>query len=77
MVLGDLAPIIMYLLLLNIIPGLNCTSPWFQTHYRALLYPKRKGNKTYTRNEIESQHIHTIARISLLNYRKLHLNHSR
>ena len=71
MVLGDLAPIIMYLLLLNIIPGLNCTSPWFQTHYRALLYPKRKGN------EIESPHIHTIARISLLNYRKLHVNHSR
>ena len=26
MVLGDVAPIMMYLLLLNIIPGLNCTS---------------------------------------------------
>ena len=26
MVLGDLAPIMMYLLLLNIIPRLNCTS---------------------------------------------------
>ena len=26
MVLGDLAPIMMYLLWLNIIPGLNCTS---------------------------------------------------
>ena len=26
MVLGDLAPITMYLLWLNIIPGLNCTS---------------------------------------------------
>ena len=26
MVLGDLAPIVMYLLWLNIIPGFNCTS---------------------------------------------------
>ena len=68
MVLGDLAPIMMYLLWLNIIPGLNCTSPWFQTHYHALLYPKTKGNKTLTRDKTESQHIHTIARISLLNY---------
>ena len=46
MVLGDFAPIMMYLLWLNIIPGLNCTSPLFQTHYHALLYPKTKGNKT-------------------------------
>ena len=45
MVLGDLAPIMMYLLCINIIPGLNCTSPWFQTHYDALLYPKTKGKK--------------------------------
>ena len=46
MVLGGLAPIMMYLLWLNIFPRLNCTSPWFQTHYQALLYSKTKGKKT-------------------------------
>ena len=39
----DLAPIMMYLLWLNIIPGLNCTSPWFQTHYQVLILPQNKG----------------------------------
>ena len=45
MVLGELAPIIMYLLLLNIIPGLNCTSPWFQTHSVHYYTPKERGMK--------------------------------